>query len=329
MQPQISIIIPVYNVEHYLRQCIDSVLAQTYTNLEIILVDDGSPDTSPAICDEYAAKDERIIVIHKKNGGLSSARNAGLDVATGDFIYFLDSDDYIGDTTISSLYEHIHDNKQIAIAIGYFTALKDGSFSTYNEDWLFDSPKIIESNDFANRMLMEKSNHAATAKLYRKEIFKDLRFQIGKKNEDTLLAMDLIPIIEANHYQCIDVPIYTYYYRLHNQSICRSSSDPFIWHIVCNSETIIKKYPDRLEIVQFLRNRQLNLITATLSDYVKQKEKTHFFKNLKYVKTFSTFFVIKNRSIKIILYFLILKYSPNILFFKEKIINFVHKHNAT
>ena len=317
--PIISVIIPVYNVERYLHQCVDSVLTQTYSNLEIILVDDGSPDNCPAICDEYAQKDKRIKVIHKENGGLSSARNTGLDAATGDFIYFLDSDDYIGDTTISSLYEHIHDNKQITIAIGYFTALKDGFFSTYNEDWLFDSPRIIESNDFANRMLKERSNHAATAKLYRKEIFKDLRFQIGKKNEDTLLAMDLIPIIEANQYQSIDVPIYTYYYRLHNQSICRSSSDPFIWHIVRNSETIIQKYPNRFEIVKFLRNRQLDAIIATLSDYIKQKNRDLFYTYHIQAKQFPTSFAIKNQSLKVFCYFLLLKYAPKVLILREKL----------
>ena len=92
----ISIIVPVYKVEKYLKRCIDSILSQTYTDFELILVDDGSPDNCGAICDEYAQKDGRIIVIHKENGGLSSARNAGLDVAIGDYIGFVDSDDMIG-----------------------------------------------------------------------------------------------------------------------------------------------------------------------------------------------------------------------------------------
>lgn len=94
-QPKISIIVPVYKVEPYLRKCLDSIIAQTYTNLEIILVNDGSPDNCGAICDEYAAKDTRIIVIHKENGGVSSARNMGLDVATGEYIGYVDSDDWI------------------------------------------------------------------------------------------------------------------------------------------------------------------------------------------------------------------------------------------
>ena len=95
MNNLISVIVPVYNVEKFLVKCVDSILAQTYTNLEIIIVDDGSPDNCPAICDELAKKDSRIKVIHKENGGASSARNAGLDIAKGEYIGFVDGDDYI------------------------------------------------------------------------------------------------------------------------------------------------------------------------------------------------------------------------------------------
>ena len=102
--PLVSIIVPIYKVEPYLRRCLDSIVNQTYTNLEIILVDDGSPDGCPQICDEYAAKDKRIIVIHKENGGLSSARNAGLKIASGAFISFVDSDDWVNDHYIETLY---------------------------------------------------------------------------------------------------------------------------------------------------------------------------------------------------------------------------------
>ena len=93
--PLVSIIVPIYKVEPYLRRCLDSIVNQTYTNLEIILVDDGSPDGCPQICDEYVAKDKRIIVIHKENGGLSDARNAGLDICKGEYISFVDSDDIL------------------------------------------------------------------------------------------------------------------------------------------------------------------------------------------------------------------------------------------
>ena len=107
MEDLISIIIPVYKVEKYIYKCIDSVLNQTYKNLEIILVDDGSPDKCPEICEEYAKKDNRIKIIHKKNGGLSDARNAGLKVATGKYIGFVDSDDYIEKDMYQVLYNNI------------------------------------------------------------------------------------------------------------------------------------------------------------------------------------------------------------------------------
>ena len=108
----LSVIIPVYNVEKYLHQCIDSVLRQTYNDYEVILVDDGTPDNSGKICDEYAKKDIRITVIHKTNGGISSARNAGLDIATGDYIMFVDSDDYLcDDNCFQKLFNKINENK--------------------------------------------------------------------------------------------------------------------------------------------------------------------------------------------------------------------------
>ena len=103
--PLITVIVPVYNVEKYLRECIDSILAQTYPNVELILVDDGSKDNSGKICDEYATTNPNVIVIHSKNGGLSAARNKGLDKARGEFIMFVDSDDFIDSNTIDALYE--------------------------------------------------------------------------------------------------------------------------------------------------------------------------------------------------------------------------------
>ena len=105
LQPLISVIVPCYNVEEYLPKCIESILNQTYRNLEILLVDDGSPDNCGRICDEYAAKDSRIRIIHKKNGGLSDARNAALDVMTGEYVTFIDSDDYVSDDYVEYLYK--------------------------------------------------------------------------------------------------------------------------------------------------------------------------------------------------------------------------------
>lgn len=116
--PKISCIVPVYNVEKYLRRCVDSILNQTFTDFELILVDDGSLDNSPAICDEYAVKDSRIKVIHKVNGGVSSARNVGLDVAKGEWICFVDSDDLIEADYMQKMYEAAINNNSDFIMCG-------------------------------------------------------------------------------------------------------------------------------------------------------------------------------------------------------------------
>ena len=115
MTPLISIIVPVYNVELYLSKCVDSILAQTYTNLEIFLVDDGSSDRSGRLCDEYAKQDKRIKVIHKKNEGQSDARNVAINMATGEFISFIDSDDYVTENYIMTLYSLIEKYRQFCI----------------------------------------------------------------------------------------------------------------------------------------------------------------------------------------------------------------------
>lgn len=141
MPIKVSIIVPVYNVEPYLRRCIDSILAQTFTDFELILVDDGSPDNCPAICDEYAEKDSRIMVIHKENGGVSSARNAGLDKCIGKYVVFCDSDDYIGTEYISDLLSAVSDKNtdDFLVISNWFVVKPDGSVkSNPLKDYLID-----------------------------------------------------------------------------------------------------------------------------------------------------------------------------------------------
>lgn len=144
----ISVIIPVYNVEMYLEQCLDSVLSQTYHNLEVILVDDGSADTSGTICDQYKEKDARVKVIHKKNGGLSSARNAGLELAKGDWIGFVDSDDYLAPEMYEALLA-IARTADADIALTYFQCVdRDGNLESCtwtDEVTVFGEGELIET----------------------------------------------------------------------------------------------------------------------------------------------------------------------------------------
>lgn len=181
MSPLITIIIPVYNVEQYLRRCLDSIVSQTYTNLEIILIDDGSPDNCPQICDDYAAKDNRITVIHKKNGGLSDARNAGLDVCKGKFISFVDSDDWIDKNYVKVLFDLLTETNT-DIAIGNF----------FKTDGSKESPTFpIQHKTLNPTEAIICCTHGNTpafaiscSKLYKKELFDNLRFPVGKYHED-------------------------------------------------------------------------------------------------------------------------------------------------
>ena len=132
-KPLISVIVPIYKVEKYLNKCVKSIINQTYKNLEIILVDDGSPDNCGKICDKLAERDDRIRIIHKKNGGLSSARNAGIEIANGEYIGFVDSDDYIDNDMFETLYNNIKDNNADLSIIGYQIETIDNKVIKYFE----------------------------------------------------------------------------------------------------------------------------------------------------------------------------------------------------
>jgi len=192
-EPLISVIVPVYKVESYLHQCVESILNQTYQNLEIILVDDSSPDNCPAICDEYAKKDSRIKVIHKENGGLSSARNAGLDICTGEYIGFVDSDDYLDVAMYQKLLKSLFDCKADMAVCGYTYVDEEGNV-------LADKAKspiengIFHSEEIFSKMVADRGWFYVTAvnKLYKKQIFDELRFPEGKTHEDEFTAHYII-----------------------------------------------------------------------------------------------------------------------------------------
>lgn len=188
--PVISVIVPVYKVEKNLAKCIDSILAQTYTNLEIILVDDGSPDRCPEICDYYAKKDLRIKVIHKQNGGLSSARNAGLDQCTGDYISFIDSDDYIAPKMYEKLMFLIQQTKADLSICGY-TYVDDIGTPVYVEG-IQNSLKacVLNRNQALHKLYGADGVYYVTAvnKLYSRALFDCLRFEEGRIHEDEFIV---------------------------------------------------------------------------------------------------------------------------------------------
>lgn len=189
MRDLISVVIPVYNVERYLQRCLNSVVSQTYKNLEIILVDDGSTDLSGKICDEWASKDNRIVVIHKTNGGLSSARNTGLDVAKGRYIAFVDSDDYINPEMYEIMVKLLKkSNSQIACC----GRKRVGNSGGYFQNTL-EKPMVISGEEAIDRLLCHAGiDEAAWDKLYVGDLFLDKRYPIGELNEDIVLTTKLL-----------------------------------------------------------------------------------------------------------------------------------------
>ena len=193
-EPKISVIVPVYKVEKYLKRCVDSIINQTYRNLEIILVDDGSPDSCPAMCDKFAEKDSRIIVIHKENGGLSDARNAGLDIAKGEYFGFVDSDDYISPIMYETLLNRILSDKS-ELAVCEYVRVYDSDEREKSEKTLQETHKRCYSPDeFISELFLQRSGAyvVAWSKLYRREIFSTLRFPFGKQHEDEFIIHRVI-----------------------------------------------------------------------------------------------------------------------------------------
>lgn len=216
MKKLVSIIIPVYKVEKYLRECLDSICRQTYQNLEIILVNDGSPDQCGEICDEYALKDSRIKVIHKKNGGLSSARNVALDIAKGDYISFVDSDDIIDLKFIENMLE-ILEREQVECVFCAFQRFRDSIDVEYDikekqEETLFGREALLEILYQNNDTIFSV---AAWNKLYKRDIFEKIRYPEGLINEDLAVIVDVLNEVEK-----ISWTSYVgYYYRVTEASI--------------------------------------------------------------------------------------------------------------
>ncbi len=211
----ISIIVPVYRAEKYLDNCIKSLLAQTYTDLEIILVDDGSPDGSGAICDAYAAKDSRIKVIHQQNGGLSAARNAGLAVASGEYIGFVDSDDTV-EPDMFELLLHAVDGHQLAMCGA--RRVEEGKTLPPTAS---DAAVTVLDNAGLWEEIFGRLNNAAWNKLYRADLIKDSNFPQGLiHGEDLLFHLTYLPSVQSG----VVLEAVKYNYYIHQGSITKAAS---------------------------------------------------------------------------------------------------------
>ena len=255
-EDMISVIIPVYNVKPYLQMCADSVFAQTFRNLEIIFVDDGSTDGSGEICDELALQDPRVRVIHQENGGLSDARNTGIGASTGSFLYFLDSDDAISPVTMAHLWTAcVRTRADVAI----------GDHIRFSEDKVPEerrtfSSEALSTEEAIRRMLLNQGyTNTAWGKLFRRELWENIRFPKGLLNEDLAVIYDVM----VNVRKTAVVRDALYFYRVRKGSIMTSRIGERNLPLLDTSERvtnmIIEHYPSlrgpaiRLQVVLYMR----------------------------------------------------------------------------
>ncbi len=253
----VSVIVPVYNVEEYLSRCVESILTQTYHNLEVILVDDGATDSSGRICDEYAGLDSRVRVIHKENGGLSSARNAGIDIAKGDWLEFVDSDDWLEPDAVESM---------LSLALAQGTELVVGGRWDVNaktgEKKIGLCPKereVIPAEELVSRIFRwDNCDSSACDKLFSRRLFREARFPLGVVCED-VPVMYLI-VFDAGRAAMLDKPIYNYYHRHGSISAAKTVTDKtfhFSRHTAVILPYIQKNHPAIEPDARYLRLRSL------------------------------------------------------------------------
>lgn len=281
MEDLISIIIPIYNVENYLEQCLNSVIAQTYNNIEIILIDDGSIDDSGNICDEYKSRDSRIKVIHKKNEGIGKTRNLGVKTANGKYIAFIDSDDKVKENYIEKLYESIKATNADIVQCSFYIVKKDKLLykkEKYNKKEIFTSVEAI------NNLFYEKNiNSSIWCKLFDKEIFNDFEFLNIKKFEDFDAVYKLIK--KSNKICYIDNKLYYYYVRKNSLMTSNFTKDNYaildIMNSIQTTKKTIKSYNHRRLCMNFyfLRNIEKNDINYNRIKHEIIKERTEVFKD--------------------------------------------------
>lgn len=282
MQPLISIIVPVYNVEKYLNKCVESIVNQTYKNLEIILVDDGSTDNCPRICDEWAEKDSRIKVIHKQNGGVSSARNAGLDNAAGEYIAFVDSDDYIKNDMYEKLYNALMKyNADVSIC----------NMFSYNRSLILYPEMFSKKPDILSLYLSDVlCSPGIPGKLYKKSIIQSVRFDTSKKiSEDYLFNYHVFK--KAENAVAIKDELYCYFNR--EDSAVNNLDEDMInrWEV---TKHILENEPLNESEYQILLNKYAHELLCILRELIKSKNKElinrNFYKITDEIKFYSNQF---------------------------------------
>ena len=254
----VSVIVPIYKVEKYLDRCVDSLVRQTYPNLEIILVDDGSPDRCPEICDQWARKDGRICVIHKPNGGVSSARNAGLETSSGEWVFFVDSDDFLPENALECLMQR-HQKNHADLICGSFHIMKSRNRSdskTYKE-------AVLLRQDFANQLpfLMNELYPTSCGKLFKTQIIKEQKLSFPQG----------IPLGEDATFH--------YRYLSHTSSVITTEQCVYHYDRTREDSATKKYYEDQISLETHLfavEKEFLQSVEGNHTDVIKELEKTHF-----------------------------------------------------
>lgn len=265
MNDLISIIVPVYNVSDYLKECIESIIRQTYTNLEILLINDGSTDNSGQICDSYAKKYKRIKVIHQANQGLSISRNNGIKLSKGKYLSFVDSDDIIDEKMIEILHkEIINNNCDISIC----------KFQIFHNNYIppkeYYKTKLMDKNEFLKKLMIDKeiSSHACN-KLCKKNLFKEIKFTEGKKYEDISTTYKLG--LKLNKACYIDIELYGY--RVRNNSIINNlKKETLIDYIDMTNKRYEDLIQKKLELKSYIDMNRINSTTRYFLEIIRHNQ---------------------------------------------------------
>lgn len=295
---KVSVIVPIYNVEKYLKKCVKSVLLQTYTNLEIILVNDGSPDACAEICDALAKTDSRIVVVHKENGGLSDARNAGLAIASGDYYAFVDGDDTLEPFSIQTLVEVAEKNNSQISKIQMRNV--EESFVSNAKEAIFSTERV-NSHDYLVGICTYKKSCSFCDKLFKRELFAGYQFKKGRTNEDLLLLATMLIEKGCDIYETNYVG---YNYLTREQSITKTKFGKSLTDTLYNcyelKELACQKRPELTKYFGMLLLYQARTFLLHMpKDYIKNKQKDYLFarqilkENKKYLK--KAFFSTKDK----------------------------------
>ena len=292
MNPLISIIIPVFNLENYLKKCVESLLSQTYSNIEILLIDDGSTDNSPAICDELNIADNRIKVYHQNNSGVSKARNYGLDKMIGEYVTFVDGDDYVSPDFIETLYNAIASNNADISTCGHYRVNFDSSLKRiYNIAESDDSVILLSGTDSIKNMFYGKICSASSgSKLYNKKFFKNLRFPDYIMGEDTFVVYHAFS--EAKTIAHTNKSLY--YYVQHEMSVTNNKSNYFKFYDYIRLYDHIMSCDKNLGNKEYFNSLANRLIENNFWVYMKLRncpnmfinEKKHIEDNIKNFRKF-------------------------------------------